>query len=621
MSGETVNFLLGLQPQWVARSSTGLVAGGEDTNAPVSNLKSKMLDETWRTPTLKPYHTQFIADFQAAVLSRALVLGNVVLPESTAMVRVRKGDVVADEWVRPDYKTNASTDALLAAVNATGVPSSLDDDLLAGNGDTVAPTVPDNPMDFRVRMRRPTNPPKTGAYLQAIQVAYIAQQGGIAGPSITVELWQNGVYRGAAITETAFPAGEVDTWIVELKWNASLLSDASGANVEVRVVTAPTNKDALEIAAVRWLATTTKKVIRPGIDVGFLEAVNANSSDTQRLLVTDVFNPDENPTGIGPTTEGTPMTLRLGFADPGAIASTAGYQTIAVRFEQTTAGGAPSFVGTLYHNGTATGVTMSGVGSGTVQAQWAYLTFSASDLGVDPTSQIELRLVTTVASAHNIKFRGVQLLASSTSDPYTFDSGWGLCWPPIASSQWGSIDPSLIGRQPQRSVPIVFFDGGTPNLVQSLTTRYTRVEFMVAANGPWSFNEGGNTITWLDLGRYEEGSAIVGMNMAGGFDYDVVDLSTRETSAGGVVWEDEEDIYRVIKLTLTKVSGDAAAVDIYDYIARRLGITGDVLLVIFPENAAFRTHVFAWGPNQRPPHPKHDFVMQFRPDFEVRERL
>ena len=54
---------------------------------------------------------------------------------------------------------------------------------------------------------------------------------------------------------------------------------------------------------------------------------------------------------------------------------------------------------------------------------------------------------------------------------------------------------------------------------------------------------------------------------------------------------------------------------------RRLGISTDVLLVVFPEDENFRRSVFAYGPMERPGKLTHDYGTTFRADIQVRERI
>lgn len=623
---QKINFMVACVPNWVDQDATILTPGGEMLpGTPAINVKTTLMGQFWRTPTLKPRHTQLTANFSDPTkrLSQGILLGALNLPEAGTLLRVRKGAVVTDEWLRPRYFTDTTTtNAFLASTNATSNgPSDLNDDPYNPNGSWVTPTVQANPLDFRVSLHLLLNPLATGPYKQSVQVAYSFMVSGISGPTIRLELWQAGVYTGLSITEQCFPAGETGSWVVELKFDAAALTDPTGANLEVRCVTAPANGEAVKVGAMRLLATVQYQIARPALAAALVSSANAASTAVANITAADTWDPNNEPVGIGPTVGATPLQLLVGFAaSPGTLNTTALYQRFAVAYKAT-GGAACTITLTLYINGVATGVTATVTAAGGAATQWATLKWSASDLGGSSPSLAQVKIVTAPTGGQSITVLSVQWQASLAIAPCDYDTGWVNAFYTNPSSAWGIYVPDLVGKVVQKSIPILFLDVNGNSV--ALTSQYTRIEFLVSTAGVWSFTDPGSgyTVTWMDMGRYAEGPALNGMNMGSGFVVGVVDLSTRDVSDGGVSWEDEEACYRTIQLKLNELKQVTAISDVFDLLVRRMGISRDMLLVIFPETDSFRRLIFAWGPFDSAAKVTHDHGVTFKADMTVRERL
>lgn len=615
MSGEKVNFLLGAAPNWADDAT--LSAGGEVAERPVQNVQNRTMENVWRTPSLKPHHTQLEVDHGPSPQpSRCLLLGNLNLPESTTLLRVRKGPDVTDEWIRPKARTAGSGVALLAPTNASGDIEDLNEGIDSPTT-WVTPTDPNLSMDFRVPLRNPTQALIAGDWNHAVQVAYSDHNLAAApGASIEVQLWQDGQDTGLSYSESAFPDGETGVWVAELKFDSADLPDPSGSDLEVRVVTTPGGDGlAIRVGAVRCLATIAQAVEVPAVAQQFLAVTNADAETAEGLSASDIYA-QETSVGVGPDQDSLSLDFRVGFDDPGPFAAGATHR-LSIRY-RATSGTNGSFDATVYVNGSATSVTDSATAAGGTEDQWLDLEFPDTEIG--DGSDVELRIVTTPSGSENVEIVQVQWFVVAAADRYDFDTGWVRAWPPNPGSLWGIDLPEQVGKQVMKSRPVVYFDDAKN--VLTLSTRYTRVELLVAANGPYSFVDSlGNTATTMDMGRVAEGPAMSGIQLATGFEVDTVDMSTRELSAGGVPWEDDEASYRLIRLEFTNLEAMLAVSDIFDYVLRRIGTSGDLLLVILPEDDIFLTRMFVWGPLERTPRLRHAFGSSFRASLELRERL
>lgn len=633
----SINFTLTCAPNWGDHADTVLTAGGAVAGYPVTNLKVRQMGKPWRTPTLKPHQTQFTVDFgsshSGARESRAVFIGHINLPEDGTKVRVRKDDDVTELPLRPLIHYNGGGNTFLAATNTTGAPSDLGDDPLSPDANYVTPTNASLDMDFRLRFQPPPAPLHAGEDLQVVRVAYAATSTTANFPILTATLWQNGVDLGITGQVVGWDDGETTTnRILEVRFQRSDLNDESGALVELRILAQPLSGENIKIAAVRWNATLENKprVINPVDGNSYLEKVNCGSTSTATIQVQglDMFNRTDN-NFHEPTTAGSAMQLRLPLqtsAIEGLLYGGTDQQYLVVAFQSTTGAGTPSVRVELWQNGVDLTINQTQASAGTTR-QFLVMPFSRADLADESGEGVQIRIVTTPSGTDNVKIAHMGFWAVTTQSHYLYDTGWMEAFEVPPESTLGTVAiPGDIGKPVRRSVPVLFRDDAGDWI--SLGTRYTKVEFLipgpgVGSPGLWSFTspEDGTVVTWLDAGRYAEGPAIENMNLADGFDISVVDLSNRDESDGGVMWEDEEDVYRIFRLRLTNVRLELAASDLFDYLFRRLGITHDLLVVIFPELAMGRRFLHLWGPLAKPGRLSHDTVTRFRADLEIRERL
>lgn len=82
--------------------------------------------------------------------------------------------------------------------------------------------------------------------------AEVRKKGAGADPQVRIEVWENGVYRATALADTPVTSSTLTS--VSGLWDASVLSDLSGAGVECRVVGTGADHGMVEVGAVEWNA-------------------------------------------------------------------------------------------------------------------------------------------------------------------------------------------------------------------------------------------------------------------------------------------------------------------------------------------------------------------------------
>ena len=124
-----------------------------------------------------------------------------------------------------------SPDSILSMTGAVGALADIQDDPDSPNGSFIAT---DGLSDTAVRVSMPSTPPLLiGANLQNFRVQVQKSASTTTTGSVTIYLYEDGIER----TSQTFTVGTGNAASVhQLSWNASLLSDSSGANVEVRVL-------------------------------------------------------------------------------------------------------------------------------------------------------------------------------------------------------------------------------------------------------------------------------------------------------------------------------------------------------------------------------------------------
>ena len=102
----------------------------------------------------------------------------------------------------------------------------------------------------------PTYAPLTGADLQRFRVHVRPSEAGYS-PTVDIELWDEGAFVATLVDDQVITAATT----IEATWNASSLTDASGASVQCRVVgTTDTGVSFIEVGAVEWQTAATPTI-------------------------------------------------------------------------------------------------------------------------------------------------------------------------------------------------------------------------------------------------------------------------------------------------------------------------------------------------------------------------
>lgn len=103
-----------------------------------------------------------------------------------------------------------------------------------------------------------------GANLQEFRVG-VRKKGTGANPSVSLELWEDGVFRSTLLTQSIST-----TTVLAATWDPTLLANTSGAGVELKVVGAGVAGGSVEVGAVEWNATLAdeKQITAGYIDAG-----------------------------------------------------------------------------------------------------------------------------------------------------------------------------------------------------------------------------------------------------------------------------------------------------------------------------------------------------------------
>jgi len=634
-NGESINFLLGCAPNWIDHPDTVLTAGGEVAGREVENLQTKLMGETWRTPNLLPHRTKVTVDFGATErASRALLIGNHNLLGADNFVRVRRDDEITEDRLWPAYNDGVNADAFIAPDNVTGTPSMLHEDPLGSITTWVTPTDPEftGEMDFRVRLQKPRRPLKTGPFLQSILVAWRPEDELKVLGSLYVALYQNGVDQAIGINQDGDLGGEEGTRVLELKFDAADLDDPTGADLEVLISSVGAGLH--EIGGVVWHATWDNREYRITSPPSGAQVISPTNTDPTTPNAGEVSgNPFDPPFNdalhIEANNKSADMSFRVGLVEAdvvGKVAQGANLQVVAIRCERTQGTGSPIATVEVWQNGVDQGISGQ-VTISTNGDHFVIVPFDAADLDDTSGANFEVKVIGTTNGSDNIRVFEVMWFALTTETGHEFDSGYIEISPVNPNSLWGEVIPDDVGKVVIASLPVIYENAAGSAI--ALTGRFMLIEFYArsayietASPGVFEFtNLLASGDDFLDLGRLAEGPGLDGMNLARGFQFEVVDLSSSDTSDGGVLWEDQEDVYRVARIKLTSLRKEIALSDLFEYLYRRVGTTEDVLLVIYPEDEQFRRSAFVWGPMVRPGGLDNDEGVRFFSNLQIRERL
>lgn len=167
-------------------------------------------------------------------------------------------------------------DSLLDQVNLAGTVSEIDDDpdgldnlwLTAGSGSVS--TV------CHVSFPTPIVVPPAGADLQLFRIWVRRTNNSARVPSLDLELYENGALLSTLLNNVA--VNSVTGELLTAAWDASLLTDPTGAGVELRVVGNVSGgpvaqRNTIEIGAVIWVSGAHASTWHPIITIGGGETV------------------------------------------------------------------------------------------------------------------------------------------------------------------------------------------------------------------------------------------------------------------------------------------------------------------------------------------------------------
>jgi hypothetical protein len=175
--------------------------------------------------------------------------GGIAIPSSKAVMFINNSSAGTDT-------ARLAPDVLIAQDNLTGVVGDINEDVSSPTG--VWLNEVDDALDTscHVSFPTPTGDPTVGTDLQNFKL-YVRRSTTSGGndPTITVSLFENGSFNTELLTAQSVTSLTGET--ITVPWNASLLSTASGINVELfadgnRSGGGPTARRTVEFDAVEW---------------------------------------------------------------------------------------------------------------------------------------------------------------------------------------------------------------------------------------------------------------------------------------------------------------------------------------------------------------------------------
>jgi hypothetical protein len=167
----------------------------------------------------------------------------------------------------------------------------------------------------------------------------------------------------------------------------------------------------------------------------------------------------------------------------------------------------------------------------------------------------------------------VRLSNDADFDTLAWDSGPLRAWAPVVGYgvlpwgvwSWGDV----IG-----ATEASFYTVDSHALLDvQVTARYVRIDIMDDANAA-GFVQVGR----LYAGPYYQPS----VNVDYGLQIEVVDASAVEAAWGGTIYSDERTRYRVLRVQASALGDDEVLANILDYMDRRKGVIGDMVVIPRP---------------------------------------
>lgn len=153
-------------------------------------------------------------------------------------------------------------DAILIQTNLSGVLGAIDEDPDSPDASFLTAIDDGDNTDLRVSFATPIAPPLPGIGLQEFR-AWVRSTGGGLNPTARLEVWESGVSLAVGLD---IPITSTSGQLISFLWNASVLTDSSGAGVECRMFGDSTGIivvdpfDTVEVGAVEWNVMETQPV-------------------------------------------------------------------------------------------------------------------------------------------------------------------------------------------------------------------------------------------------------------------------------------------------------------------------------------------------------------------------
>jgi hypothetical protein len=271
-----------LAPDFVTPAAATMVdnytAGTTVSTMPLANLLTDEPSDSARLLTHDPFDSYWEAVFGPinAVTSPVRNLSGIGLVNGN-LSRFGFYRVIADTGVAFDIRLNyyqrLAPTALLASTNTSGAVTDVDESPRSPDGLWITPTTLGTEWQARFSFGTPAATPRVGSNRQTFVVWAKRVNGDVTfeWPLLTAHLYESGVFKadlGCRVVSSA--TGQ----ILVFRWDASLLSTASGADVEVllkasgRSPASGTSSVGIHLGALAW--DSEKASPAPAFDSGWL---------------------------------------------------------------------------------------------------------------------------------------------------------------------------------------------------------------------------------------------------------------------------------------------------------------------------------------------------------------
>ncbi len=192
--------------------------------------------------------------------------------------------------------------------------------------------------------------------------------------------------------------------------------------------------------------------------------------------------------------------------------------------------------------------------------------------------------------AHNITSVGqwrIRLSNDSTFSTSIYDSGLQKAWPSMSSfgvKPWGVFTwGEALGSF---EIPADLKPNSILVLDDSVNAQYLRIDISDATNADG----------YIQAGRCYAGPKYQPTkNISYGWENGYIDESEVSKSIGGQTYIDEKSRYRVVSINLEFLAEEEAYLNLFEFIDRRKGISGDLLFIPKPDRPDLFLHEVIYG--------------------------